>query len=263
MGKPDIEAYYKQPELWQLERYEGSADQRLRARVVASLIDPQIESVLDVGCGNGFITRRLRAKRVVGLDASEEALTHFEGEAILGSVDRLPFDDRSFDAIVCVEVLEHLNDEMFAKAVRELNRVAKKFLVIGVPYREDLRENMTQCAKCGCRYHIDLHQRAFYGPKDILRLFPDFTQKALVLLGERTEISSRVFRWIRYALLGPGAQSAFARCPNCGAAETITYKQKSGKRFRRWFFDGLAWRMKKKKVPHWLIMLLERQSPNL
>lgn len=85
-ARGSLEAYYTQPELWEMERYESQEVQRLRARVIPALIDPEVESILDVGCGNGFITRNLRAsKRVVGFDPSEEALSKFDGECILGT----------------------------------------------------------------------------------------------------------------------------------------------------------------------------------
>jgi len=252
-----LEAYYTQPELWDLERYEGNADQRLRARVVAAMVDSQAESVLDVGCGNGFVTRRLRAsKLLVGLDPSEEALSHYDGVRVLASGGRLPFADRSFDAVVCVEVLEHLSDELFAKVTNELARVARNSIVIGVPYRQDLLEGMTKCAECGCVYHVDLHCRSFNGPEDVAALFPGFCVEAVAYLGHARHIASRLFRWLRYALLGPGAASDFTRCRACGSAATRTYRDEQGKRLRRWLFDGLAWRMRKGKNPNWMLAVL-------
>jgi len=252
-----LEAYYRQPELWDLQRYEGNADQRLRARVVAAMVDPQAESVLDVGCGNGFVTRRLRAsKLVVGLDPSEEALSHYDGVRVLASGGWLPFADRSFDAVVCVEVLEHLSDELFGKVTNELARVARNSIVIGVPYRQDLRPGMTRCAECGCVYHVDLHCRSFNGPEDVAALFPGFGVEAVAYLGHARHIASRLFRWLRYALLGPGAASDFTRCPACGSGATRTYRDEHGKRLRRRLFDGLAWRMAKKQ-PNWMVVLLQ------
>jgi len=256
-----LEAYYTQPELWDLQRYEGNSDQRLRARVVAAMVDPQAETVLDLGCGNGFVTRRLRAsKLVVGLDPSEEALRHYDGVRVLASGGRLPFADRSFDTIVCVEVLEHLSDELFGKVTNELARVARNSIVIGVPYRQDLRQGMTRCAECGCVYHVDLHCRSFNGPEDFAALFPGFRVEAVAYLGRARHIASRLFRWLRYALLGPGAASDFTRCPVCGSAETRTYRDEQRRRLRRRLFDGLAWRMAKSHSQNWMIVLLESKT---
>jgi len=256
-AKPALEAYYRQPELWAMERYEGNPVQRLRARVIASLIDPVVDSILDVGCGNGFVTRRLRArKRVVGLDPSEVALAHFDGETVLGTSDALPFEDGEFDAVVCTEVLEHLSDEVFNKTVRELSRVAKQYIVIGVPYRQDLREGMTRCARCGCRYHVDLHQRSFQGPEELEAAIPRFRQQVLTLIGERSQIKSRLFRAIRYTALGARAYSSLAVCPSCKFSCTPTKAHSFAPRTLEWLLDGLAWRMPSRTLPIWMIVLL-------
>jgi len=185
-------------------------------------------------------------------------LAHFEGEAVIGSSDDLPFKDRSFDTIVCAMVLEHLADDVFAKTIKELDRVARTSLVLGVPYRQDLREGMTRCDNCGTRYHVDLHRRSFRVPEDFLTLFTNFTVEAEVLLGLRKPmpIRSGLFRRIQYWLIGPSAVSPFARCPKCGSANTVSPR----KGILKWFFDGLAWRMKRTTVPHWMIVLLKRDG---
>jgi ubiquinone/menaquinone biosynthesis C-methylase UbiE len=49
----------------------------------------------------------------------------------------LPFADRSFDAVTCLEVLEHLDDP--AAAVREMARVARRAVVVSVPFEPFFR----------------------------------------------------------------------------------------------------------------------------
>jgi len=253
----ELERYYTQPELWEMERYEGNADQRMRAQGIAEMVDPEVDSVLDVGCGNGFVTRRLKARKlVVGLDPSQEAVCHFTGNRVVGNGTYLPFPDRSFDVVVCVEVLEHLSDDVLARTVRELARVARQHIVIGVPYKQDLREGMTQCCKCRTRYHINLHQRSFSAPEDIGCLVPSFSVEQHVLLGKRLEIRSQFFKTLRYAVSGPFASSPFARCPECGASGIDGNPRR---RLRRWLLNRVAWRMPTKVVPAWIILLLTRE----
>jgi len=97
-------------------------------------------SILDAGCGEGFAMREVAAQQqaaVVGLDASAgalriaQALNPHQGFAS-GDVLALPFPDRSFDAVVCMEVLEHLPDP--AQGLAELQRVSRRWLLLSVPH---------------------------------------------------------------------------------------------------------------------------------
>lgn len=78
-------------------------------------------AVLDVGCGGGFMAEALAAKgaRMSGIDPAAQAIAaarnHAEsvGYTIdyrVGSGEALPWPDDSFDAVVCVDVLEHVTD---------------------------------------------------------------------------------------------------------------------------------------------------------
>jgi 2-polyprenyl-6-hydroxyphenyl methylase/3-demethylubiquinone-9 3-methyltransferase len=85
--------------------------------------------VLDAGCGGGLVARELAAAgaEVVGVDRSLGSLgvarravgTRFRPAQ--GRLERLPFADGSFDAVVAADVLEHLPD--LPAAVTELARV--------------------------------------------------------------------------------------------------------------------------------------------
>lgn len=254
------EAYYNQPALWELDRYDTDATQRLRARVIASLVDPCIERILDVGCGNGFVTRHLRARvAVVGLDASEVALAEFEGIRVAASCDHLPFPDRSFDAAVCAEVLEHLPPAVLARTVKELARVATTWLVIGVPFSEDLRQNMATCSGCGHHYHVYLHRHSFGSPADVLRLFPEWVQASLVFVGTCDQTRTWLFRRVRWALLGPHAATPLARCPRCGSAETVSYGEGLHRPMCRRIAEGIVWRLPKRTCARWMILALRRR----
>jgi SAM-dependent methyltransferase len=115
-----------------------------RIRGVLGEVKPH--SILDAGCGEGELLRRgvLGGNRsVVSLDRSFEVLRPRPPEPgpqpplVCGSVLQLPFARGSFDAVLCLEVLEHLEDP--AAAVRELLRVARKAVVLSVPYEPYFR----------------------------------------------------------------------------------------------------------------------------
>lgn len=98
-------------------------------------------TVLDAGCGEGFVTHFLAQQNagweLTGLDLSEEAVGyaqhHFGGDArfLAGDLYALPFADDHFDTVVCSEVLEHLDRP--GAAARELRRVARSAVVVTVP----------------------------------------------------------------------------------------------------------------------------------
>lgn len=112
---------------------------------VLASVATQVESprVLEVGCGEGEISRRLHARweDVVALDLPDPGLRESWSEVpgprfIHADAERLPFEEGGYDVVVCVEVLEHLSDP--AAGLSELARVARGgHLVLSVP-REPL-----------------------------------------------------------------------------------------------------------------------------
>lgn len=104
--------------------------------------DTPAARVLEVGCGEGEIARRLfeRWGDVTALDLPDAGLradwAGVPGPRFLhGDAEQLPFEDNSFDVLVSVEVLEHLKDP--ERALREYARVARTHLLLSVP-REPL-----------------------------------------------------------------------------------------------------------------------------
>jgi SAM-dependent methyltransferase len=95
--------------------------------------------VLDAGCGTGSMLAELRRQGadVVGIDALPEAValaeaTCPEARVELGDVTALPFPAESFDGVVFLDVLEHVDDRCaLAEAVRVLRRGG--FLALSVP----------------------------------------------------------------------------------------------------------------------------------
>lgn len=79
------------------------------------------KAVLDLGCAGGFMAEALarRGAHVTGIDPAADAIavarTHARAEGLrigydVGVGEALPYEDDSFDAIVCVDVLEHVTD---------------------------------------------------------------------------------------------------------------------------------------------------------
>jgi 2-polyprenyl-6-hydroxyphenyl methylase/3-demethylubiquinone-9 3-methyltransferase len=91
-------------------------------------------SVLDLGCGGGFMAEALarRGAKIIGVDPSgpaiEAAREHAAAEGLaidyrVGTAEAIPAPDQAFDCVVIVDVLEHLDD--VGIALDEIRRVLK------------------------------------------------------------------------------------------------------------------------------------------
>lgn len=84
-------------------------------------------SVLDIGCYEAPLRELLPNIQYIGVD--------FVGspdiELNLESVEKLPFDDSTYDCVICIEVLEHLNN--LHVIFDELVRVSSKYVIVSLP----------------------------------------------------------------------------------------------------------------------------------
>jgi len=101
-------------------------------------------SVLDVGVGAGQFVNMLALsdkpfKSISGLDLSPHTgfIKMFDNITMhYHSATKMEFPDNQFDVVTCLEVIEHLKDTQMKAAISELRRVAKKRLILTVPYSE-------------------------------------------------------------------------------------------------------------------------------
>lgn len=102
------------------------------------------KSLLDAGCGNGYLLNRLKdqADFVVGADLSKVGLDLTKisiGDSIDGLaqafLENLPFKDKAFEVVVSSHVLEHVKN--IDTAIKELKRVTERKLIILVPSQEE------------------------------------------------------------------------------------------------------------------------------
>jgi len=95
-------------------------------RVIADLRLPARARILDAGCGSGRnMVELARHGKVTGVELSPASVSlareRNAGDVIAGSVLDMPVESDNFDLAVCLDVLEHLADDV--GALRELRRV--------------------------------------------------------------------------------------------------------------------------------------------
>lgn len=110
-------------------------------RVAAMLVG---STVLDVGCGTGFLVQKLSEMKAghdwTGVDFIVEEATRRRPSHLTfqqANIEALPFADRTFDTVICTHVLEHILD--LPRALSELRRVTARRLIIVVPREREYR----------------------------------------------------------------------------------------------------------------------------
>lgn len=127
------------------ERYHERAHPDAYELALAGMKDVPPGDVLDVAAGAGYTSARLAdlGHRVRAIDIHPEQFVPREIPFVKADLNhRLPFDDATFDGVLALEIIEHL--EAPRAFVRELARVAKPggTVVISTPNITSLRSKL-------------------------------------------------------------------------------------------------------------------------
>jgi SAM-dependent methyltransferase len=107
--------------------------------VLLRAIPPGAKTALDIGCGEGMLTRELRDRLplVTGIDlhrpsldiarAYDDDIEYIEGDALL-----YPFERSSFDVVTSVATLHHMDFELALRRGAELLRPGGVLAVVGM-----------------------------------------------------------------------------------------------------------------------------------
>jgi ubiquinone/menaquinone biosynthesis C-methylase UbiE len=118
---------------------------RKHTDVIRELLPPRGKRLLDVGCGDGALTRFLAREgaTATGIDISEPTLARARAaeqmpgaDFAVGVGEKLPYPDRSVDAVIYMNALHHVPVQAIAAAVEEAARVLKpggRLLVVEPP----------------------------------------------------------------------------------------------------------------------------------
>lgn len=130
--------------------------------------------ILDIGCGTGAALLYLaQFGNVIGVDKSDEALKFAKtrGKVIKGDIANLPFGDKTFDLVVCLDVLYHrwVNTK---KAFLEIERVVKPggILLIREPSFDWFKSSEDIASQTKHRFTTKELKRELMQPFNILKL---------------------------------------------------------------------------------------------
>ncbi|MBI5413853.1 class I SAM-dependent methyltransferase [Candidatus Peregrinibacteria bacterium] len=140
-------------------------------------------TVLDYGCGTGDIIPHLLrlGVDVTGIDFSPESVElvnnkfnnepHFRGAFCLDEVLK---KNEKFDAIMLVEVIEHLDDEYLDRTFEDIKKLIAKdgILIVTTPNDEKLKDSEVFCPQCEHSFHRWQHVRSWN-----VNTLPDYLKK--------------------------------------------------------------------------------------
>lgn len=101
-----------------------------RLRPMTDILKRYRGSYLDVSTGRGELMRVAQTfgfRPVYGTEAVPELCNEY---VLNATIDELPFPDRSFDVVSCIDVIEHILEPDIVPGLKELERVTKGTLLI-------------------------------------------------------------------------------------------------------------------------------------
>lgn len=240
---------------------------RLKEKInkIIDAIPNDVNSILDVGCGDGTISESLNIKfNVIASDRSLNAVKHVKTRRLANSADLIALKSNSVDLVFSSEMIEHLPDKIFASAIKEFKRVSRKYVFLTFPNNENIEKQFTQCSQCDFIFNKSYHLRSL-NSKNIKYHFPEYNIIKEFTTGidirQYNKFLSRIKHkfspstsWIpNYWTKGDNALRE-TMCPNCGYSFIIPYKFN----LLASICDGLNILISR-KIPYQLCILLEKK----
>jgi len=142
------------------------------------------DAVLDIGCGDGFLTNALSSacESVIGIDTSltgisfsRSIIDNVKVYLACGSASNLPFKGNAFDVVTLFEVIEHIPVTLLKDVIKEIKRVLKEggMLIVTTPNPRNLRSRILGKSMVSAKHEKE------YNQAELLELFKDFLKVEL------------------------------------------------------------------------------------
>ncbi|MCX8175877.1 MAG: class I SAM-dependent methyltransferase [Candidatus Bathyarchaeota archaeon] len=174
--------------------------------IINRFLREDVKDVLDVACGMGICMFVLRNKGKlyrsynVGVDIFLGYLKHCKShrihdDCVYCDVRYLPFKEKSFDAVLCLEIIEHLAKKDGVKLLKTVEKIAKKQVVVTTPtgfqHQGECHGNPYQTHRSGYSYEeltklgfkVVCHTfKGVFGEKGLASYFPPWIRWVFIPL---------------------------------------------------------------------------------
>lgn len=215
-----------------LTAYRATASETARTDDLLRLMPSKGEIALDVGSRDGHFSRLLaeRFETVIALDLCAPSISHPRVVCVQGNATKLSIASQSVDFVLCAEVLEHIPPRLLPLACAELQRVCRGKLLIGVPYRQDLRLGRLTCSNCGRINPAWGHVNRF-DETTLARLFDRSSVEAISYVGHTREQTNALSALLMDLAGNPyGTYSQDEPCIYCGSKFSAPPPRNLGKK---------------------------------
>ena len=113
--------------------------------------NPKISRVIDVGCGRGDITINLASRysqleKIIGIDFAEDPIKiaikngkKYENiNFIKTDLLDIPFRDRFFNILICINTIHHIHTDDFERAIKEFARVTDNYIILEIRNKKNI-----------------------------------------------------------------------------------------------------------------------------
>ena len=221
---------------------------------------------LDIGARDGHFSRLLASyyDSVIALDLEKPSFKYDNVTCTQGDVTNLKFDDDYFDLVFCAEVLEHIPNNMLENACNELSRVSNEYILVGVPYKQDIRVGRITCFSCGEKNPPWGHVNSF-NDEHLENLFPEYSIKEKSFVGRTNSFTNSISTALMdYAGNPYGTYSQEEPCIHCGKKlippPKRTFLQKIATKAA--FYTKHIQAPFAKEHPNWIHILFQRKWHN-
>jgi len=146
------------------------------ARKINKIISNKPAKILDVGCAHGYLIAELQNKHghsVRGVDYSPYAVKNSEksvrGKIKRGNIQKLNFRKNEFDAVICLDVINYLEENNIPKAIQNLAGVSKKYIFFGAIFKHSWTASQ--------KWNPDKFRKSVLAKKEYIEIFKKYGAK--------------------------------------------------------------------------------------